>query len=120
MVENETRIHISNTKEESVKEKAKKVKPKTKAQRRYPTSFLPNATLVKVYGLPMSTTVSKVLDCLYEKNFKCQLISINISKGEHKKPNFLKIQVRSEKEIALNGKESSFSLLFSDYLEIDK
>ena len=117
MVENETRIHISNTKEESVKEKAKKVKPKTKA---YPTSFLPNATLVKVYGLPMSTTVSKVLDCLYEKNFKFQLISIHISKGEHKKPNFLKIQVRSEKEIVLNGKESSFFLLFSDYLEIDK
>lgn len=31
----------------------------------------------------MSTTVSKV-DCLYEKNFKFQLISINTSKGEHK------------------------------------
>ena len=104
---------------ECERKKAKEVKPKTKAQS-YPTSFLPNATLVKVYGLPMSTTVSKVLDCLYEKNFKFQLISIHISKGEHKEPNFLKIQVRSEKEIALNGKESSFSLLFSDYLEIDK
>ena len=42
----------------------------------------------------MSTTVSKVLDCLYEKNFKFQLISINMSKGEHKKPDFLKIQAR--------------------------
>ena len=70
----------------------------------------------------MSTTMSKVLDCLYEKIFKFQLISINISKGEHKKPNFLKIHVCLEKEIALNGKKSSFSLsfFFSDYWEIDK
>ena len=51
------------------------------------------ATPVKVYGPPMSTAVSRVLACLYEKNVDFQLISINMSKGEHKKPDFLKLQV---------------------------
>ena len=41
----------------------------------------------------MSTAVSRVLACLYEKNVDFQLISINMSKGEHKKPDFLKLQV---------------------------
>ncbi|XP_030955613.1 glutathione S-transferase-like [Quercus lobata] len=47
---------------------------------------------VKVYGPPMSTAVSRVLACLYEKNVEFELISINMSKGEHKKPEFLKLQ----------------------------
>ncbi|KAL5845389.1 hypothetical protein ACOSQ4_011347 [Xanthoceras sorbifolium] len=50
------------------------------------------ATLVKVYGPPLSTAVSRVLACLLEKDVQFQLLSINLSKGEQKKPDFLKIQ----------------------------
>ncbi|KAL5557793.1 hypothetical protein UlMin_034004 [Ulmus minor] len=50
------------------------------------------ATPVKVYGPPMSTAVSRVLACLLEKDISYQLISLNMSKGEHKKPDYLKIQ----------------------------
>ncbi|GMN34877.1 hypothetical protein TIFTF001_004954 [Ficus carica] len=50
------------------------------------------ATPVKVYGPPMSTAVSRVLACLLEKDVQFQLIPINMAKGEHKKPEFLKIQ----------------------------
>ncbi|KAJ7957927.1 glutathione S-transferase-like [Quillaja saponaria] len=50
------------------------------------------ATAVKVYGPPISTAVSRVLVCLLEKDVEFQLISVNMSKGEHKKPDFLKIQ----------------------------
>ncbi|KAG2692858.1 hypothetical protein I3843_08G070100 [Carya illinoinensis] len=50
------------------------------------------ATPVKVHGPPMSTAVSRVLACLLEKNVDFQLISVNMAKGEHKKPEFLKIQ----------------------------
>lgn len=50
------------------------------------------ATPVKVYGPPMSTAVSRVLACLLEKNVPFQLIPVNMAKGEHRKPDFLKIQ----------------------------
>ncbi|KAA8537459.1 hypothetical protein F0562_026854 [Nyssa sinensis] len=50
------------------------------------------ATPVKVYGPPISTAVSRGLACLLEKDVQFQLITINMSKGEHKKPDFLKIQ----------------------------
>ncbi|XP_002510614.2 glutathione S-transferase [Ricinus communis] len=50
------------------------------------------ATPVKVYGPPLSTAVSRVLACLLEKDVDFQLIPVNMSKGEHKKPDFLKIQ----------------------------
>ncbi|CAL8995482.1 unnamed protein product [Prunus brigantina] len=50
------------------------------------------ATPVKVYGPPISTAVSRVLACLLEKGVDYQLISVNMSKGEHKKPDYLKIQ----------------------------
>ncbi|KAK9271096.1 hypothetical protein L1049_026685 [Liquidambar formosana] len=50
------------------------------------------ATAVKVYGPPLSTAVSRVLACLLEKDVEFQLITINMAKGEHKKPDFLKIQ----------------------------
>lgn len=49
-------------------------------------------TPVKVYGPPISTAVSRVLACLLEKGVDYQLISVNMSKGEHKKPDYLKIQ----------------------------
>ncbi|XP_061356340.1 glutathione S-transferase-like [Gastrolobium bilobum] len=47
---------------------------------------------VQVYGPAMSTAVSRVLACLVEKDIQFQLIPVNMSKGEHKKPDFLKIQ----------------------------
>ncbi|XP_027332785.1 glutathione S-transferase-like [Abrus precatorius] len=47
---------------------------------------------VKVYGPPLSTAVSRVLACLHEKDIQFQLIPVNMSKGEHKSPDFLKIQ----------------------------
>ncbi|XP_065880510.1 glutathione S-transferase F11-like [Euphorbia lathyris] len=50
------------------------------------------ATPVKVYGPTMSTAVARVLACLVEKDVNFQLISIDMSKGEHKMPDFLKLQ----------------------------
>ncbi|XP_006342558.1 glutathione S-transferase-like [Solanum tuberosum] len=50
------------------------------------------ATPVKVYGPTLSTAVSRVLACLLEKNVQFQLIPVNMAKGEHKKPDYLKIQ----------------------------
>lgn len=47
---------------------------------------------IKVYGPPFSTAVSRVLACLIEKEVPFQLINVNMAKGEHKKPDFLKIQ----------------------------
>ncbi|MBA0860657.1 hypothetical protein Goshw_019812 [Gossypium schwendimanii] len=53
------------------------------------------ATPVKVHGPPLSTAVSRVLACLIEKDVQFQLIPVNMSKGEHKSPDFLKIQSRA-------------------------
>ncbi|KAJ9545905.1 hypothetical protein OSB04_025612 [Centaurea solstitialis] len=50
------------------------------------------ATPVTVYGPPLSTAVSRVLVCLLEKDVPFQLLPINMAKGEHKKPDYLKIQ----------------------------
>lgn len=50
------------------------------------------AAPVKVYGPTLSTAVSRVLACLLEKDVEFQLIPINMSKGEHKKPDFLRMQ----------------------------
>ncbi|GMH04647.1 hypothetical protein Nepgr_006487 [Nepenthes gracilis] len=50
------------------------------------------ASPVTVYGPPMSAAVSRVLACLLEKEVKFQLININMSKGQHKSPDFLKMQ----------------------------
>jgi glutathione S-transferase len=46
-----------------------------------------------VYGPALSTAVSRVLACLNEKDIPFQLISLNMSKGEHRNPDFLKIHV---------------------------
>ncbi|KAL6982639.1 glutathione transferase [Sarracenia purpurea var. burkii] len=50
------------------------------------------ATAVKVYGPSISVAVSRVLACLLEKDVQFQLITINLAKAEHKKPDFLKLQ----------------------------
>ncbi|CAI0435455.1 unnamed protein product [Linum tenue] len=47
---------------------------------------------VKVYGPPLSTAVSRVLACLIEKDVAFQLVPVSMAKGEHKKPDFLKLQ----------------------------
>lgn len=53
---------------------------------------LPMAAPLKVYGPPLSTAVSRVLACLFEKDAQFQLIPVNMAKGEHKTPQYLKIQ----------------------------
>ncbi|KAK3427489.1 hypothetical protein EUGRSUZ_F03703 [Eucalyptus grandis] len=50
------------------------------------------AAPVKVYGPPLSTAVSRVLACLLEKDVEFQLVPVNMANGEHKKPEYLKIQ----------------------------
>lgn len=50
------------------------------------------ASPVKVYGPTLSTAVSRVLACLLEKDVHFQLLPVNMAKGEHKKPDYLKIQ----------------------------
>nr|ANH58196.1 glutathione S-transferase [Dracaena cambodiana] len=47
---------------------------------------------VTVYGPPLSTAVSRVLACLLEKDIQFQLVPVDMAKGQHKSPDFLKIQ----------------------------
>ncbi|WOK98832.1 glutathione S-transferase PARB-like [Canna indica] len=47
---------------------------------------------VTVYGPPLSTAVSRVLACLIEKDVDFKLVSVDMSKGQHKSPDFLKLQ----------------------------
>ncbi|GJV59898.1 glutathione S-transferase-like protein [Tanacetum coccineum] len=46
---------------------------------------------VKVFGPPLSTAVSRVLVCLLEKAVPFQLFPVSMAKGEHKKPDYLKL-----------------------------
>lgn len=69
-------------------------------------------TPVKVYGPPISTAVSRVLACLLEKEVPYQLIPVNMAKGEHKKPEFLKIQVSLYPHIYSEHDSVEFSLFF--------
>lgn len=48
---------------------------------------------VKVFGLPASTDVSRVLACMFEKEVEFQLIRIDTYKNDHKVPEFLRLQV---------------------------
>lgn len=48
---------------------------------------------LKVFGLPASTDVSRVLTCLFEKEVGFQLIRIDTYNKDHKVPEFLKLQV---------------------------
>lgn len=47
---------------------------------------------VKVFGLPTSTDVARVLACLFEKDVEFQLIRTDSYKGDHKVPEFLRLQ----------------------------
>ena len=48
---------------------------------------------VKVFRPQLSTAVSRVLVCLIEKDVPFQLVPVSMAKGEHKKPDYLKLQV---------------------------
>lgn len=45
-----------------------------------------------MYGPAFSTAVSRVLACLTEKEVEFELINLNLSKAQHKSPDFLKLQ----------------------------
>ncbi|XP_074565353.1 glutathione S-transferase-like [Curcuma longa] len=47
---------------------------------------------VSVFGPPLSTAVCRVLACLFEKGVDFNLVNLDLSKGQHKSPDFLKIQ----------------------------
>ncbi|THU44898.1 hypothetical protein C4D60_Mb02t12240 [Musa balbisiana] len=47
---------------------------------------------VTVYGPPISPAVSRVLACLLEKDVVFNLVNIDMSKAQHKSPDFLKRQ----------------------------
>ncbi|KAJ0966920.1 hypothetical protein J5N97_023837 [Dioscorea zingiberensis] len=46
---------------------------------------------VKVYGPTLSTAVCRVLACLLEKEVDFQLLPVDMSKGQHRSPDFLKL-----------------------------
>ncbi|URE00197.1 Glutathione S-transferase [Musa troglodytarum] len=47
---------------------------------------------VTVYGPPISTAVSRVLACLQEKDVDFKLVNVDMAKGQHKSPDYLKLQ----------------------------
>ncbi|CAD5171043.1 glutathione S-transferase PARB-like [Musa acuminata AAA Group] len=47
---------------------------------------------VTVYGPPISTAVSRVLACLLEKDVDFKLVNVDMAKGQHKSPDYLKLQ----------------------------
>jgi hypothetical protein len=47
---------------------------------------------VTVYGPAISPAVARVAACLLEKDVPFQLQPVDMSKGEHKSPSFLKLQ----------------------------
>jgi hypothetical protein len=49
---------------------------------------------IKIYGMPLSTCTGRVLATLFEKDVTdYEIVPVNIMKGEHKNPEFLKLQV---------------------------
>ncbi|KAI3893309.1 hypothetical protein MKX03_035978 [Papaver bracteatum] len=48
--------------------------------------------VVKVYGQAMASASRRVLSCLIEKNVEFEVIPVDLMKGEHKQPEFLKLQ----------------------------
>nr|GEZ68949.1 glutathione S-transferase-like [Tanacetum cinerariifolium] len=71
---------------------------------------------VKVFGPPLSTAVSRVLVCLLEKDVPFQLVPVSMAKGEHKKPDYLKLQpfgqvpAFQDDDITLFGKSLSLHI----------
>lgn len=48
--------------------------------------------VVKVYG-PTCASAKRVLVCLIEKEIEFEVVPVDLSKGEHKDPEYLKLQV---------------------------
>ncbi|CAL9087045.1 unnamed protein product [Musa textilis] len=48
--------------------------------------------MLKVFGQPAATDVARVLTCLFEKDLHFQIVRIDSFKGEHKAPEFLRLQ----------------------------
>ncbi|MCL7038592.1 hypothetical protein MKW94_001311, partial [Papaver nudicaule] len=48
--------------------------------------------VVKVYGPAMASASRRVLSCLIEKKVEFEVIPVDFMKGEHKQPEFLKLQ----------------------------
>jgi len=68
---------------------------------------------LKVFGLPASTDVSRVLTCLFEKEAEFQLIRIDTYKKDHEVPEFLRLQDPSGQVTVKDG-----MLTFVDSREI--
>ena len=49
--------------------------------------------VVKVYG-PHCASTKRVLVCLLEKEVEFEIVPVDLTKGEHKAPEFLKLQVQ--------------------------
>ncbi|RWV81055.1 hypothetical protein GW17_00057565, partial [Ensete ventricosum] len=49
-------------------------------------------TMLKVFGQPVATDVARVLTCLFEKDLQFQIVRIDSFKGEHRVPEFLRLQ----------------------------
>lgn len=49
--------------------------------------------VIKVYG-PDYACPKRVMECLFEKEIEFETVEIDIRKGENKKPEYLKLQVR--------------------------
>ncbi|XP_020243134.1 glutathione S-transferase F10-like [Asparagus officinalis] len=67
---------------------------------------------IKVFGLPTSTDVARVLTCLFEKELEFQLIRIDTYKGKRKVPEFLRLQdisgqvtFKDEEKMLLDSRE---------------
>jgi glutathione S-transferase len=45
--------------------------------------------VLKLYGNPLSTCTQRVATVLHEKNVPFEIVSIDLSKGEHKRPEYL-------------------------------
>ncbi|XP_073001826.1 glutathione S-transferase F11-like [Typha latifolia] len=61
---------------------------------------------LKVFGQPASTDVARVLTCLFEKNLDFQLVRTDTFKGEHKVPEFLRLQDPSGQVTFKDGKQT--------------
>lgn len=48
---------------------------------------------IKVYGVAMSSNVVRVIAALNEKGLDYELVPVNLAAGEHKKPEFLALNV---------------------------
>eukprot|EP01041_Mallomonas_annulata_P011930 gene11930-24995_t len=80
---------------------------------------------LKVYGFPLSQPTRSVLQLCYENNIECELINVNVFKGEHRKKNFLLINpqglvpVISDEDFNL-GESASILLYISESRELTK